>query len=115
MMADFLGNTAPGMSPEDAAARQSRAEILAGLRGNDGVQLEQAVSNAIERHQITPPVIAQLMKRARMTPAQEKFKRLTLPQAIEVFKVATPREKALFAQSLVSKIEKGATVAAGAK
>jgi hypothetical protein len=44
------------------------------------------VSDAIERHQLTAPEIAHLLKRAGLTPAQEQFKRLTLPQAIDVFK-----------------------------
>lgn len=107
LMADYLKHKAPGgATPEDVEVRKTRAEILAGLRGNKGVDLTDAITNALERHQLTPPDIATLMKRAGMTPAQEKYKRLTLPQAVEVFKVATPREKALFSEALLAKVER---------
>lgn len=106
-MAEFLSERRmTGATPEDAAARQSRREILAGLRGNKSVDLEKAVTNAIERHQLTAPDVARLLKRAGTTPSQEQFKRLTLPQAIDVFKRSTPREQALFAEALLNKVER---------
>lgn len=114
-MTDYLSQRQmSGATPEDAAARQSRAEILSGLRGNKEVDLQQAVTDAIERHQLTGPDVAKLLKRAGSTPAQEKFKRLTLPQAIDVFKLSTPHEKTLFAEALLSKIERMGS-AAGAQ
>lgn len=109
-MAEYLSERQmSGATPEDAAARRSRAEILAGLRGNSGVDLEKAVTDALERHQLTAPDLARLLKRAGTTPAQERFKRLTVAQAVDVFKLATPKEKALFAEALISKIERMAS------
>jgi hypothetical protein len=106
-MMEFLGRRRmSGATPEDAEARQTRSEILRGMRGNSDVKLGKAVSDAIERHQLTAPEIAHLLKRAGLTPAQEQFKRLTLPQAIDVFKRSTRHEKELFAEALLSKVER---------
>jgi hypothetical protein len=106
-IADYLSERRlTGATPEDVEARRSRAEILAGLRGNHNIDLNQAVTDAIERHQLTAPDVVKLLKRAGTTPAQEQFKRLTLPQAIDVFKRSTPRERALFAEALLRKVER---------
>lgn len=107
LMAEFLAERGmSGATPEDAEARQTRAQILSALRGHSDIDLNAAVTDAIERHQLTSPQLAQLLKRAGTTPAQERFKRLTAAQAIEVFKRSTPREKALFAEALIAKVER---------
>jgi hypothetical protein len=93
-----------GSTPEDAEARQTRSEILRGMRGNSDVKLGQAVSDAIERHQLTADGVVQLLKRAGLTPAQEQFKRLTLAQAVDVFKRSNRHEKELFAEALLNKV-----------
>lgn len=107
MMADMLSSRPHGgATPEEVDARKSRAEILAGMRGNSNINLQDAVTNAIERHQLTAPDIVKLLKRAGTTPAQERFKRLTLVQAIDVFKASTDGEKKLFAEALMKKLER---------
>jgi hypothetical protein len=106
-MADYLATRRmTGSTPEDAEARNNRAEILAGLRGAKGVDLQAAVSRAIEHEQLTPRNVIDLLRRAGSTPAQEKFKRLTLPQALDVFRVSTPAEKRKFVDALVKKMER---------
>lgn len=106
-IADIMAKQGHDMAtPEEADARQSRAEILSGLRGNNSVDLQQAVSDAIERHQITSPEIGQLLKRAGTTPMQEKFKTLSTEQALDVFKKSSPREQAVFAEALLGKISR---------
>jgi hypothetical protein len=95
-----------GKTPEMVDAQAERAQILSGLRGNTGVDLEQSVTKAIEHGSITPPALAKLMKRAGLTPDQDRFKTLTLPQALDVFQRSTDREKAKFAEILAKKIEK---------
>jgi hypothetical protein len=106
-MADYLSSRRmEGATPEEADARKSRAELLAAMRGQSNVNLQDAVTNAIERHQLTAPDIVKLLKRAGTTPAQEKFKRLTLVQAIDVFKASTPAEKLKFTEGLLKKLER---------
>ena len=95
-----------GASPEEVEARQQRAAILSGLRGNKGVDLEKAVNDALSSGNITPAGIARLLKRAGMTPAQEQFKAMPLNKAMEIFRVSDDHEKGLFAQLLAKKIEK---------
>lgn len=95
-----------GATPEDVETRQARADILRRLRDTNAnpQELEQAINDAIEHQQLTPPQLGRLMKRVGLTPAQEKFKRLTLPQAIDVFQRGTDREKGLFAAALAKKL-----------
>jgi hypothetical protein len=58
MMHYLAQRQASGATPEDATARQSRRELLTALRNNvDGkntAEIQDAVSAAIERHQLTP-------------------------------------------------------------
>ena len=101
--------TTSGSTPEIAEARRSRRELLNAIRTNDGSnteQIQQAVTDALERHQLTPKEVVTLLKRAGTTPAAEKFKSLTLEEAVEVFKLSTPREQALFAEALLAKIQR---------
>lgn len=106
-MADILATRkVTGATPEDAEARQARAQILSGLRGNKGVDLSDAVTAAVEHSQLTPKDVVRMLKEVGSTPAQEKFKRLTMTQALDVFKASDPREQGLFAKALVAKIER---------
>lgn len=112
-MMEFLSRRQmSGATPEDAEARQTRSEILRGMRGNSDIKLGQAVNDAIERHQLTVPDIVRLLKRAGLTPAQERFKRLTLPEAVDVFRRATRHEKELFAEALLNKVMRAEETAA---
>ena len=95
-------------TPDEQEAAQQRAAILDGLRGGTGVDVKQAVTDAIRFHQLTPPDVAKLLKRAGISPATEKFKSLTLPQAMTIFKEATPREQGMFRDALLKKIETAA-------
>lgn len=110
-MADFLSERRQtGASPEDADARKARAEVLNNLRlasqGKDGGDIQQAVTDAIERGQLTPKGVVRILRRVGSTPAQERFKRLSTEQAMDVFQRATPREKALFAAAMIKKLER---------
>jgi hypothetical protein len=101
-----------GATPEQVEQRQARADILRGLRGDENVNLTRAVSKAIETEQLTPNDVVRLLRRAGLTPMQEKFKSLTLEQAVDVFKRANPREKAQFAEALLAKVDRATQVAA---
>lgn len=108
-MSMYLGERRQsGASPEDAEARKARGDILNSLRlasqGKDGGDITQAVTDAIERGQVTPKNVIQILRRVGSSPAQERFKRLSAAQAIDVFQRATPKEKALFADALMKKI-----------
>lgn len=106
-MAEYIAlRGTSGGTPEDAQSRQDRADILAGLRGNTGVDLNAVVTRAIQHEQLTPTAIVKLLKIAGSTPAQEKFKSLTLPQAMDVFNRSTSREKGLFVDALVTKMQR---------
>lgn len=110
LMADYLKNAPSGATPEEVKIRRARAELLSSLRGITTLDAER-VNDAIESGKITPPDIVKLLKRAGMTPAQEKFKRLTFAQAVEVFKKGRPDEQAKFAQILVDKARRAARAA----
>jgi hypothetical protein len=103
-MAEYLAERrVTGATPEDAEARLARREILRDLRGNAS-NLESDLSKAIERGQLTPPQFAKMLKRAGTTPMQEQYRRLTLPQALDVFRAADERERGLFLDALNKKI-----------
>ncbi len=110
MAEDLSTRHMTGSTPEDAEARKSRQALLAALRGNkDGSNsdaITDAVTDAIEKHQLTKSSIVRLLKAAGSTPAAEQFKRLTLAQAIDVFKKSTPEEKQKFGQALYDKISR---------
>jgi hypothetical protein len=99
-----------GATPEMADARDLRRDLLAAIRtnrdGGNSEKIVETVQNAIERQQLTPKDVVKLLKRAGSTPAQEKFRTLTLPEAVEVFKLATPGEQALFAELLLRKVQR---------
>ncbi len=93
-----------GSTPEDAEARAARAQVLSGIRGTSGVDLGDAVSSAVEHNQLTSPELNRLLKRSGSIPMQERFKSLTVPQALDVFGRADPREQALWLETLQKKI-----------
>jgi hypothetical protein len=104
LMAGMLKHAPSGATPEEAEGRQARAELLAGLRlGKDETD---KIDQAIQSGNITAPQIGQLLKRVGLTPAQEKYKRLTFAQAVQVFNAGTDQEKALFASTLLSKAQR---------
>jgi diguanylate cyclase (GGDEF)-like protein len=112
LMNDLLSTKGPsGATPEQAAVRDERAALLRSFRGVTDIDVDQ-VQRALESGSLTPPDIVKLLKRAGMTPAQEKFKRLSLSDALEVFDQSSDREKALFAEALSKKLGNAGKVAA---
>jgi diguanylate cyclase (GGDEF)-like protein len=106
LMAEDLASKGPaGGTPEDAVAQQERARLLASFRGVTDIDVDR-VEQALNSGALTPPDIGRLLKRAGMTPAQEKFKRLSLTEALDVFDKGTDREKALFGAALMSKLQR---------
>ena len=108
-MADIAGRRSGSRTPEEADAAQARATLLAALRDPKHRDVQAAVTDAIERHGVTAPQIGKLLKEAGTSPAQERFKTLTVAQAIDVFKKSTPREQAMFGELLLKKVEAAAS------
>lgn len=109
-MADIVakrGKTA--LTPEQHDAVQAKSDLLSTLRGGGG-NLEDAVTRVVNTSGLTPADLGRLLKRAGMLPMVERFKSLTVEQAIDVFKKADPREQALFAEALVTKVERAAKI-----
>lgn len=105
MMADIAQRRGhDARTPEQVDAATERQAILAGLRGN-GADVSDAVDKAITSGSVTPKDLTALLKRAGMTPAQERFKGLDFNNAMAVFNASDPHEQALFASLLVKKIE----------
>ena len=93
------------LTPEEQDAAGQRRDILAGLRRNGNIDFNQAVNQALQSGGIVPADLGKLMKRAGLTPAQERFKSLSTAQALKIFQEATPKEQGMFAELLAKKIE----------
>ena len=93
------------LTPEEQDAAGQRRDILAGLRGNGNIDVNEAVNQALQSGGIVPADLGKLMKRAGLTPAQERFKSLSTAQALKIFQEATPKEQGMFAELLAKKIE----------
>lgn len=94
------------LTPEQQEAAASRRDLLGALRGNNGMNLQDAVSKAVNAGGLVPADLGKLLKRAGSTPAQERFRSLTTAQALDVFAKSTPDEQAKFAQLLFNKLDK---------
>ena len=110
LMASYIKHAPNGASPEEVEQRQARAQLLSGLRGVTPLETKR-INDAIERGDIVPADLAKLLKRAGMTPDQERFKRLTFAQAVDVFQHGRPEEQAKFAQILLDKATRAAKAA----
>jgi hypothetical protein len=97
------------LTPEQRDASVAKRNLVDALRGNKNIDLQGAVTDAIEAHGINAKEIGNLLKRAGTTPAQERFKTLTLTQAVEVFKKSTPKEQQMFGELLLKKVENATT------
>jgi hypothetical protein len=107
-MTDYLarrGHTAA--TPDEAEARDERQGVLLKLR-EGSPEVTNKIRLAIEHGDLTPPELDRLLKRAGLLPLTEKFKSLTLDQALEVFNRATPWERGVFADLLDKKITRAA-------
>ena len=81
----------PTATPEQAASRQRVNDLLAGLRR--GSDASKAVAAAVENGDLTAKKLNSLLKRVQLMPFQERFKSLTLEQALDVFGRANPWEQ----------------------
>lgn len=111
LMASYIKHAPSGATPEEAEQRQARTQLLSGLRGVTALD-QKKINDAIERGDIVPADLAKMLKRAGMTPDQEKFKRLSFTQALDVFQHGKPEEKAKFAQILLDKATRAVKAAA---
>lgn len=93
------------LTPEQQDAASQRRDILAGLRGNGNIDVNTAVQKALDSGGIVPADLAKMMKRAGLTPAQERFKSLTTTQAMKIFSEATEKDQGMFADLLFKKLE----------
>lgn len=92
-------------TPEEVSASQARSDLLSGLRGNKNIDVQKALSDVLQTSQLSNKELLSLAKQAGLTPAQARFKSLTLAQAVKIFQEATPREKQMFGELLVKKAE----------
>jgi len=90
-----------GLTPEDAEAQQQRRDALAQLRGGKDAN---AIDKALSSGALVPKQLEDLMRRAEIDPLEEKFKRLSLRDAMRVYKLGDQREQALWAEALDNKI-----------
>lgn len=101
LMAILTRKGGGGLTPEDAEAQQQRRDALAQLRGGKDAD---AIDKALLSGALVPKQLEDLMRRAEIDPLQEKFKRLSLRDAMRVYKLGDQREQALWAEALDNKI-----------
>lgn len=91
-----------GATPDQAEARQAKQNILAAMRR--GEDPSSAVYDAMQRGIVNPKELRMLAKRSGTAPMVERFKRLPLAAAIQVFNASDdPREKELWLPILKDK------------
>jgi hypothetical protein len=101
-MQEYLSQGAGGLTPEQQAAGRQRADVLAGLRnktlgpGELGAKVQQGL--------LTLPGAKRLARRAQIAPTLDKFKRLSLPEALDVYRMATPTERRVWRPALQQKV-----------
>jgi hypothetical protein len=103
LMAILTPKGGGGMTPEDVDAQQQRRDALAQMRGYGDTD---ALDKALTSGALVPKQLEGLMRRAEIDPLQERFKRLPLRDALRVYKLADDREKALWIESLMQKIDR---------
>lgn len=92
------------LTPEQRESADARRAILAGLRGNTGVDLRDAVTHAVDSKLLSEDDIARLIRRAQLSPAQERFRSLSYDDALRIFLLAERPEQERFADILAKKI-----------
>lgn len=105
-MAEYLARRGHNqLPPDEAEARDERGIILQGLRGKGTGDVAERINRAIAHGELTEPQLALMMKRAGILPLAEKFKSLPVDQALDVYRKATPWEKAVFTDLLNQKLQ----------
>lgn len=94
-----------GATPQEQQQAQTRRDLLEGLRS--GTKNRGDLIVAIRQHQITSEQGRHLLQSSRENPMLGRFKELTLPEAEEVYKLASPSERLLWRAALVKKRQDG--------
>ena len=93
------------LTPEEADKAQTKQVLIAGLRGNHDVDLQQALNDAIA-HGVTNEQLLKIAKQAGMEPAQAKFKALSVDDAMKIYLEAPDWQKATFREIMADKLDK---------
>jgi len=93
-------------TPEQKAASDARSSIVAGLRSGDRVSAFKIAKDALASKAMTRKEVDLAMKAAAKNTSIESFKRLSVPQALEVYKLGSQEEKARWQQALSNKLSR---------
>ncbi|HXJ64427.1 MAG TPA: hypothetical protein VNN79_11790, partial [Actinomycetota bacterium] len=96
-----MGHTAE--TPEQVDAQNERNAALRNMRAGEGT-IDQ-VNKALQSGQMTLGQYKDLLRRAGIIPMQESFKALTIEDATKVLRDANPRERGLFDELYLQKLQ----------
>ncbi len=96
------------MTQEQAAKVQFGRDTVDQLRSSDpdeSAKAAQAIQDAVTAGKLTPQQAGNLMKKADMTGLQISVKRLSADEGMQIWRLATPKEKELLWNELDDKID----------